>query len=167
MVARSLTTARLTLRLPIASDLAAYTAFAVSARATSVGGPFDEAKAFDKLAAMIGHWELRGWGRYVIALDGRPIGHCGPLDTFGGTPEMTWTLWDDNALGQGLATEAVRAVIDHLLTDCDWPALKVCIDPRNANSHRMAARVGAVRSDEPGPVRWPEAQTYYLRKEAA
>lgn len=167
MVARTLTTQRLTLRLPVSSDLPAYMAFACGERSRSVGGPFEVFDAFSKMAAMIGHWELRGWGRYVIDLDGTPIGHCGPLDTLTDTPEMTWTLWDGALMGQGLATEAVQAVISHLLETCGWPALKVCIDPSNEASHRMARRVGAVPSDEPGPARWPEAQTYYLRGEAA
>ncbi|MGH1415568.1 MAG: GNAT family N-acetyltransferase [Pelagimonas sp.] len=165
--ARTLQTPRLQLRLPVASDLPVYTAFAASARANLVGGPFDAPRAFEKLAAMIGHWDLRGWGRYVIEHDGRAIGHCGPLDTFGDTPEMTWTLWDATAAGQGFATEAVQEVIRHLFDDCGWSDLKICIDPTNAASHRMARRIGASITDLPGPTRWPEAQTYTLHRSAA
>ncbi|WP_299926506.1 GNAT family N-acetyltransferase [uncultured Pelagimonas sp.] len=165
--ARTLQTPRLQLRLPVARDLPVYTAFATSARAKTVGGPFETAQAFDKLAAMIGHWELRGWGRYVIELDGRAIGHCGPLDTFGGTPEMTWTLWDATAMGQGFATEAVQEVIRHLFDDCGWSDVKICIDPANDASHRMAQRIGAQAVNVPGPARWPEAKTYTLTRKAA
>lgn len=162
-----LQTERLVLRKPVADDIDRYAAFAASERSQYVGGPFDKVRAFEKLSAMRGHWELCGWGRYVIELDTRPVGHCGPLEVFGDMPEMTWTLWDEAAAGKGVATEAVREVLRHMSEDCGWNALKICISPENTASHRMALRIDATLSDEPGPERWPEAQTYYWRKGVA
>lgn len=168
IAAPTLKTARLTLRQPVAGDLPAYTAYCASERSRFVGGPFDAVKAFDKLAAMIGHWTLRGFGRYVIELEGRPIGHVGPLAMDDGhAPEMTWTLWDDAAEGQGYATEAARAVVDHLTGDLGWSAMIIRIQPDNTASRRLAERLGATLSDDPAPAWFPGAVTYWLREEVA
>lgn len=166
--AASLTTDRLTLRQPQASDLPAYTAYCVSDRARFVGGPFTAQQAFDKLAAMIGHWPLRGFGRYVITHNGAPIGHVGPLASVDDdTPELSWTLWDTAHEGQGFATEAAQTVSHHLMTDLNWPELLIRIQPDNHASRRIADRLGASLTDQPAPDWYPGCLTYALRKRAA
>lgn len=77
----TLETERLILVRPTMQHLAAYTAFCASDRARFVGGPFDAAKAYEKLCAMAGHWNLRGFGRYVIThrQTGEALGHVGAL----------------------------------------------------------------------------------------
>ncbi|MBV0910964.1 GNAT family N-acetyltransferase [Anianabacter salinae] len=162
--APTLTTARLTLRQPQAGDLPAYSAYCVSDRTAHVGGPYSDVQAFDKFAAMIGHWTLRGFGRYVILHEGRAIGHAGPLAMdVSHAPEMTWTLWTADAEGQGLATEAAKAVVAHLFNDLQMPALIVRIAADNAASHKMAVRLGATPTDDPAPHWLPGARTYWLR----
>lgn len=166
-VATTLNTDRLILRKPIAADLPAYIAYCASDRAQYVGGPFPAPKAVEKFAAMIGHWDLRGFGRYVITHQGSPIGHVGPLALDDSCPpEMTWTLWTGDATGMGLASEAACAVRDHLMNGCSWPAMIMRIMPDNAASRRIAERVGAQLSDDPAPKWYPGALTYYLRPEA-
>ena len=54
-------TARLILRRPVAGDLPAYEAYCSSDRTRFTGGPYTRKDAFEKLAAMIGHWEIRGF----------------------------------------------------------------------------------------------------------
>lgn len=161
-------TARLDLRRPVATDLPAYVAYCASDRSRFVGGPFDAARAFEKLAAMAGHWDLRGFGRYVMVLEGRAIGHVGPLQICDAEPpEMTWTLWDGALEGQGFAREAARAVTAHLLDDLGWPDLVLRIARDNAASRQLAERLGAVPCDAPAPAWMPDALTYRLARAVA
>lgn len=107
-------TPRLILVPPQAQHLDAYVSYCGSERSKFVGGPFDAAKAFEKLCAMAGHWTLRGFGRYVITEkgSGQAIGHVGALQIdLSDPPEMTWTLWSDAAEGQGYAFEAASAYL--------------------------------------------------------
>lgn len=161
--ATTLTTDRLTLRLPQAADLPTYTAFCASDRSRFVMGPFDAVQAFNKLCAMVGHWTLRGFGRYVMDLGGRGIGHVGPLAMDArDLPEFTWTLWDPAAEGQGLATEAALAVKAHLFDDLGWTEMIIRIQPENTASCRIAERIGAVLTDAEAPDWYPGALTYRL-----
>jgi RimJ/RimL family protein N-acetyltransferase len=160
-----ITTARLTLRKPQAGDLAAYEAYCASDRARFVGGPFNAVSAFNKFAAIIGHWTLRGFGRYVIDLKGTPIGHVGPMALdHNETPELTWTLWSATAEGQGFALEATRAVAQHFLDDVNWPAFIIRIEAENQKSRALAERLGAELTSAAAPEWLPNAVTYMLRE---
>lgn len=162
-VATTLTTNRLILRQPVIADLPAYVSYCASPRTEFVGGPFDAAKAFEKFAAMSGHWALRGFGRYVMVKDDHPIGHVGPLQPDDSQdPEFTWTIWDGEHEGHGLAIEAAKVVRQHLLTDCGWDRMIVHVMPDNGRSCRIAERLGAQLLDEPAPSRYPDALTYHL-----
>lgn len=165
--AETLTTERLTLRVPDHRDLDVYTAYCASDRSRFVRGPFTAAQAFDKLAAKIGHWALRGFGRYTITRDGAPIGHVGPLaiDT-SDVPDLTWTLWDPAAEGKGFATEAAERVQRHLFDDLGWPEFRILIQPDNLASCRIADRLGAEATNAPAPDWYPGARTYRLRPTA-
>lgn len=163
MIRDTLQTQRLHLRRPEAGDLPAYTAYCASDRSRFVRGPFAAHEAFDKFASMIGHWTLRGFGRYVITLDERPIGHVGPLAMEDvDPPEFTWTLWDGNAEGHGYATEAALAVRDHLLGDLGWPEMIIRILPKNAASCRIADRIAATLTNDAAPDWYPGSLTYRL-----
>ncbi|MEX0308901.1 MAG: GNAT family N-acetyltransferase [Tateyamaria sp.] len=160
-VADRLTTARLELRKPQAGDLPAYAAYCASDRTKFVGGPFAAAKAFDKFAAIAGHWILRGFGRYIMERDGAPIGHVGPMQLDATQPpEFTWTLWDGDCEGQGLATEAARRVRDHLLGELGWPEMIIHVMPDNTGSIGIAERIGAILTDNPPPA-WYEGAVVY------
>ncbi len=163
MIRDTLHTQRLLLRRPQAGDLPAYTAYCASERTHFVRGPFSAAEAFDKFASIIGHWTLRGFGRYVITQNGTPIGHVGPLAMEDvDPPEFTWTLWDASAEGNGFATEAALAVKKHLLSDNDWPQMIIRIMPDNSASCRIAERIGATLTDDPAPEWYPGSRTYRL-----
>ena len=90
-VARHSSTNRLVLRQPEARDLLAYQAYCVGDRLQYLGGPYTQIQAFAKVAAMIGHCALRGFGRYVITRDGAPLGHVGPLGAAPEVPEVPRT----------------------------------------------------------------------------
>jgi RimJ/RimL family protein N-acetyltransferase len=167
-IARDLPTLRLMLRVPNADDLPAYTAYCAGPRSTFVRGPFSKFEAFDKLAAMIGHWALRGFGRYTMVHDGAPIGHVGPLSVDDShAPEFTWTLWNGTAEGQGFAIEAARAVRDHLFTAVGWQHMLIRIQPDNHPSIRLADRLGAQISNDPAPDWYPGCTTYHLNAQVA
>lgn len=151
---------------PHADHLPAYLAYCTGPRSGFVGGPYTPVQAFDKFCAMAGHWVMRGFGRYVITLreTGRAIGHVGALqiDTDTG-PEMTWTLWEDAAEGQGHASEAARAYLGHAAAALPFDHLLVRIDAGNVRSLKLAERLGAVPDDNAKPPAWmPGAVTFRI-----
>lgn len=140
-----LETERLVLRAPQASDLAAFSAYATSARTKFVGGPVSQAGAAQKFSAMIGQWVLRGFGRFTLVLRATdmPIGHAGPLqmDT-ACEPELTWSLWDARVEGQGLAREAAQATADWVFGPLALTRATTIIHRDNTASEKIAARLG-------------------------
>ena len=144
---KSLATERLILRQPDGGDLAAYRAYCMSDRTRFTGGPYTAAQATDKLAAMIGHWDIRGYGRLLFCdrNSGRAIGHVGALHLVDDdVPEMTWTIWSDDDEGQGLAYEAARAYLDHARESGLFPTLLAHIAAENHKSRNLARRLDAV-----------------------
>ena len=78
---------------------------------------------------------------FVIERDGRVIGKAG-LYRF---PEVGYILHPDH-WGQGYATEALAAVIDRAFSVHRLPRLVADVDPRNAASLRVLAKLGFVES---------------------
>ncbi len=74
---------------------------------------------------------------FVIERDGRTIGKAGCYHL----PDVGYILHPDH-WGQGLATEALGAVIAHIFAHYDVAALKADVDPRNAGSLALLARLG-------------------------
>ncbi|PSL22287.1 GNAT family N-acetyltransferase [Shimia abyssi] len=162
-LASVISTQRLTLRRPDPSDLPVLTAFYMGPRSEFVGGPYTENQCFEKLAVLLGHWLIRGFGRYVIQLGDKPIGHVGPLCIDATkAPELTWTLWDGTQEGNGYATEAALAMRDHLLKDQNWPLLEILVQPANFASVRVAEKLGAALTEKPAPDWYSGCLTYDL-----
>jgi RimJ/RimL family protein N-acetyltransferase len=135
-------TARLHLRQPLASDWPAYRDYRQSARSTNPPMPLGD--AWTHFAAFFGHWALRGFGRFIATLQGRPIGHFGPFFTAAHPErELTWTLWDPTLEGQGYAYEAAQATRDHAFGALGWTSAVSYIDPVNVRSQALATRLGA------------------------
>ena len=137
-------TARLRLRLPKASDLPAHVAFRASERSKGVGGPFDAASSFHHLAGIVGQWQLRGYGRWMVAdrETDAPFGIVGifhPDDW--PEPEIGWSLYD-NAEGKGIAQEAARAARDFVYGALGWNRIVSLIMADNDRSIRLAERLG-------------------------
>lgn len=162
-----LETPRLTLRRPQGADLPAYRAYCQSDRTRFTGGPYSAVQAFDKLAAMIGHWDIRGFGRLVFCdrSTGRPLGHVGALHLDDeSAPEMTWTIWSGADEGQGLATEAADAYLCHARHNLPFAALLARIMPGNTASRRLAVRLGAIQDKDASSPAWmPDALTFVFR----
>jgi len=139
-----LTTERLTLRGPQASDLAIYTAFNTVTDAT-VGkyrGGKSDAEIQDILNGDIAHWN-KGFGMWMLVLaDDTIIGGAGlvhPDDW--PSHELTWWLMPEHR-GSGLATEASRAVIDFGYDVLGWPQVETHMRDENLPARQLAERLG-------------------------
>lgn len=139
-----LETARLRLRAPRMDDFEAYAGFCASPRSAILGGPFGRAQAFQRLAGIVGHWVLRGYGRWIVAdrqSDG-PLGVVGPFFPEGWPePEIAWTVFDE-AEGRGIAHEAALAARDYAYGVSGWRTAISCIAPDNHRSQALAERLG-------------------------
>lgn len=144
-----LDTKRLLLRLPCETDLDVYMAYCLSPRTQYVGGPFNRSEAFEKLAAMIGHWHLRGFGRFVFVDKAtlQPIGHVGALQTDSQfSPEFTWTIWKDSEENKGYAFEACQAFRVFAASELGFKMLTAHIVKDNLRSISLAEKLGGTPS---------------------
>jgi hypothetical protein len=62
----TLTTDRLVLRAPAPRDVPAFAAFYRSEASRFVGGPMTEAETWRYLCQVLGHWTMRGYGRWIV-----------------------------------------------------------------------------------------------------
>lgn len=143
----TLATERLVLRAPCAADAAPLAAFYAGPRSGFVGGPLPDWAVWRYLAEVIGHWSLRGYGRWIAEerATGAAIGLVGlhhPLDW--PEPEIGWILFD-GAEGRGLAREAALAARAHAYGTLGWRTVISLVDPGNVRSAGLAAAMGAVR----------------------
>lgn len=140
----TLHTDRLTLRAPRWDDFEAYAAFRGSDRAKMLGGPYTRAQAFAQLSEIIGHWTLRGYGRWMVAdqQNDEPLGVVGLLYPEGRPePEIAWSVFESGE-GRGIAYEAALAARDYAYTTAGWTTAISLIDPANTRSVALAKRMG-------------------------
>lgn len=143
----TLHTERLALRAPRWDDFDAYAAFRASARSATVGGPFKRAEAFAQLSAILGHWSLRGFGRWMVAdrEADKPIGIVGLHYPEGWPePEIAWSVFD-GAEGLGIAQEAARASRNYAYATLGWKTLVSVVDPQNTRSVALAQRLNCTK----------------------
>ena len=155
-------TDRLVLRPLRAGDFEAYAGYYTGPRAEFVGGPISRVDAFNRFCSMIGHWQMRGFGRFAICLRGEDegFGHAGLMQMADGAlPELTWTLWTPEAEGQGYAREAGLAVRDHAFRALALPALSAIVHKSNARSARIAEALSGV-ADETIPTRYADERAF-------
>lgn len=141
---------RLRYRAPRLDDLDAYAEFRGSERAAGVGGPFSRSSAFGALCALIGHWQVRGFGRWMIAdpETDMPLGVVGPFYPEGWPePEIAWSVFAE-AEGKGLAFEAAQFARRHAYKMLGWETVISCTTPANARSIALAKRMGCQRDGE-------------------
>ncbi|MGX1498893.1 ribosomal-protein-alanine N-acetyltransferase [Labrenzia sp. MBR-25] len=124
---QSLETTRFRLRLPEKTDFPVYRAFFADAEASHFyGGPLREDMAWRVLASHLGHWQLRGYGIWVIEpiAGGDIIGGCGFVWPEGWPRrELTWWLMPQ-ARGTGAAVEVSQAAIRHAYQVYGWPLVE-------------------------------------------
>lgn len=142
-------TDRLRMRLPRMDDLPAHAEFRASPRSKGVGGPFDYDSSFQHLAGIIGQWQLRGYGRWMVAdkTTDEPYGIVGvyhPSDW--PEPEIGWSIYG-NAEGRGIAHEAALATRDFVYETLSWNRIVSMIMDDNDRSIRLAQRMNCTKTD--------------------
>lgn len=143
-----LETERLILRLPQASDFPAFEAFQNGPRAAERGWQMDKPALHDFWHKQFGRWVMLGYGWFVIERrsDAAALGFVGigaPADA--PEPEIGWTIWRDDAVGQGYAFEAARAVLRFAFDTLGLASIPSYITADNTRSAALAQRLGAVR----------------------
>ncbi|WP_138468140.1 GNAT family N-acetyltransferase [Poseidonocella sp. HB161398] len=119
-------------------------AFYASERSHHVGGPKTRDQAWRQLACEIGHWTLKGYGRFAVteAATGAFVGNIGAWCPEGWPePEIGWDLMAGFE-GKGYATEAARAVRDWCYGTLGWPTAISFVHPGNPASAAVAKRLG-------------------------
>jgi len=145
-----LETRRLVLRGPQPGDYPDFGATFASYRSRFMGGPLNAYETWMLYAAEIGHWEIRGFGMWMIhdRETDRTLGMAG-----GWQParwpeaEIAWIIWPDIA-GRGVALEATDRARRHFYEVAGWPGAVSYLDPRNLDSIRLAERLGARRDPD-------------------
>jgi RimJ/RimL family protein N-acetyltransferase len=143
----TLETERLLLRHFREEDLDAFAAVCADAEVMQhigEGRPLTRAEAWRRMAYLLGHWQLRGYGLWAAELKetGACVGQIGLYNPEGWPGlEVGWLLgrpwW-----GRGLATEGGRAAMDFAFTRLGVDHIISLIRPDNARSIRVAERLG-------------------------
>ena len=147
-------TERLLLRGWRTEDFAPYAAMLadpdIARFITRRGLPCDEAQTWSEMAFLVGHWQMLGYGMFVVEerATGRFLGRIGPLAPVGWPGfEMAWGLAPD-ARGRGIATEAAAPAIDWSFRSFPLERIVSIIHPDNRPSQRVAERLGERRTAE-------------------
>ena len=155
-------TRRLLLRAPREDDLDAWAALHADFEVMRWLGrerALDRDEAWRELAYLLGHWELRGFGQWVLErLDtGELVGRAG-LYLPEGWPglEVGWTLARPS-WGKGFATEAGHASLDWAFAELDTDHVISLIAPGNERSRRVAERLGETYEGRTRDARAPRA----------
>ncbi|EAQ03104.1 hypothetical protein OB2597_13208 [Pseudooceanicola batsensis HTCC2597] len=143
-------TERLVLRGPEPEDYPKFRHTFSSYRSRFMGGPLNAYEAWMLYAAEIGHWQIRGYGMWMIhdRETEATLGMAG-----GWKPaqwpeaEIAWIIWPETA-GRGYALEATHAARNHFYTRLGWEGAVSYLDPKNLDSVRLAERLGAQKDAE-------------------
>jgi RimJ/RimL family protein N-acetyltransferase len=164
--ATRIVTARLLLDVPVAADLPGLMQIVSHPETTRhLGGVQSAPEQFTRLLRNAGSWPLYGYGGFAVRLreSGALVGQVGVFHAWRGLgpdadnlPEAGWILGHGHT-GRGLAREAAAAVLDWFDAAHGPQPIVALIDPDNAPSLALAARLGfvPVRDTELGgaPVR--------------
>ncbi len=140
----TLHTERLTLRPYARSDFDAFACFMAGPRSPWMGGPKTRDEAWTWFTNDIASWPLYGFGTLAVELDGQMVGGVGlvhPPDF--PEPECGWFIFDGFE-GQGLATEAGRAILDHTFATTALDSVVSYIWEKNPASIKVAEKLGGV-----------------------
>lgn len=141
-----LETERLILRMWRESDMGPYAEMCADPEVMRyVGGvPMSRPEAWRKLALVVGHWRLRGYGMWAVEerASGELVGRVGCWQPEGWPGfEIGWAL-RRNFWGRGFATEAGRASLDYAFNELNQTHVISIIHPDNRASIRVAERLG-------------------------
>lgn len=145
-----LETERLILRKPTAQDCVGAVSFYTSERSAMAGGNIDAGRAWRQFAAILGHWEIRGFGLFAVTQkpSDQIIGLVGQWYP-GDWPEqeLGWVVFDGSE-GKSIAYEAACAARTHAYETLSWETAVSYIDPDNSRSIALAERLGCHLDNE-------------------
>ena len=145
-------TDRLILRGLVADDFEAYAIMQADPDVTRVlggGRPLTRFEAWRHMAAVVGHWALRGFGIWAVEerATGRLIGRIGCHEPEGFPAfEVAYVLARD-AWGVGYAREGVAASLRYARETLGRTEITSIIRPANAASIRVATSLGAMPAE--------------------
>ena len=138
-------TERLLLRQFRQDDIDAYAAMLSDEETMRyIGGTGDRMDAWTRMAAALGHWQLRGYGLFAVEekTSGRFIGRIGAYNPAGWPAiELGWALVP-TAQRNGYATEAARSCALWMFNELKLSEIISIIHPDNSPSIRVAERLG-------------------------
>jgi RimJ/RimL family protein N-acetyltransferase len=145
-----LETERLILRGWSEADFPAWHAIHSDPEVMRFLGPLqtDRGDAWRSLAGLVGHWVLRGYGKWAVERksDGAMMGRVGLINPEGWPGlEIGWTLGRRH-WGQGYATEAAEAALRYGFLTQPVDKLISCIDAANVASKGVAKRIGETKT---------------------
>ena len=147
-------TERLILRAPAPKDHPVFAEFFASDATQYIGGTRTSEQTWRYLCEVIGHWTMRGFGRWMVTPkdDDTAIGLVGLHEPLGWPgQEIGWYIWSGK--GKGYASEAGRAARTYAYDTLGWTTAISMIDMGNDASVRVAEAMGATREpdyDYPG-----------------
>ena len=143
-----LETERLWLRSFVPDDLDAYLIMASDpevVRYIAQGQPLNRDLAWQSLAYLLGHWQMKGYGLWAVEdkASGELVGRVGLYDPPGWPGmEIGWMV-ARSRWRQGIAFEAAQRVLDWSSTQPDKQQLISLIHPENKASIKLARKLGA------------------------
>ena len=150
MAAPTLETERLILSAPARTDFPEQVAMWSDPEVVRhIGGvPFSEEETWARLLKYVGHWELMGYGTWIVReKTGGFVGEVGFFDLHRSVtpqldlPELGWVL-ARRAHGKGYATEAVQRIVAWGDQRFGRVPFSCMIDTGNTASHRVAEKCG-------------------------
>jgi RimJ/RimL family protein N-acetyltransferase len=143
-------TERLAMRMLRDDDLDALAqmyADAETMRYIGIGEPLDREATWREVAMHLGHWRLRGYGMWALEerATGTLIGRAGLWNPEGWPALEAGWLVARPRWGEGFATEAARAILDHAFAVLGLEHIVSFIHPDNAASIRVAEKMGGRR----------------------
>ncbi len=139
-------TQRLLLRQWKAEDFDTFAEYySDDATAKYVGGVSDRDQSWRRMASLIGHWALKGYGYWAVEeKDSNAFVGCVGLWFSDGWPELELGYWlMHNMQGKGYATEAGIQARDYAWEVVGANSLVSYIHPDNEPSKLVAQRLGA------------------------
>ena len=138
------------------------------------GPPQDDQAVWFRLLRYAGMWSLLGFGFWGIEdkATGAFLGEAGLLDAergldgLKGMPEAGWACMP-TATGQGVASEAMQAILGWADTHLDAARIGCIIAPANAPSLRVAHKLGFREIDRPILKDEPVVLLHRSRRQAA
>jgi len=142
-----LETRRLILRGPQPDDYPNFRATFASYRSRYMGGPLNPYETWMLYAAEIGHWEIRGFGMWMIhdRDTDETLGMAGGWHpAMWPEREIAWIIWPEKS-GHGFALEAVDACRRYFYNEQGWEGAVSYLDAHDLDSVRLAERLGCER----------------------